>query len=576
MKLPNIWGDGQIFAYSGIDGKTDWYHPFVATTLSDRIGFRFHLKNYRELWGKADKIDRQVNNLVCSDCIDVTVCVKGKGGFNIKYIFVSNDIIIGETYSEIPPVTIAADIVKVKFLDKLTLQSSDDEYTALAWGQNDKRIKFSYAFDSVCIENAIRKAKQALNLDLNKEHKKKIKFFQNLPKFRFQDSISEKTYYKAFSVLKANTESPQGNIKFHWTTPDRFPHRDMWLWDSAFHSLAYKHISSSLGKNAIKAVLFTQRRDGFIPHRMTPKPKNDSSITQPPILSWAVWDVYNFSKNKNFLAHAYPKLKRYILWNLKNRDNNRNGLLEWLKNERQTTNRCDESGMDNSPRFDHRGLDDAVDFNSFMVNEMNCLANIVGVLNKKDDKKMWIDKSKRLTSLINKYLWSKKDGFYYDRNLEKGLIKIKAISSFTPLFAKVADKKQAKAIIKHLTNKKEFWTPFPVPSISQDEPSFSDDMWRGPIWINYNYLIIEGLMRYGFKDIAMKIVKKTLQQIAYWYEKTGLIYEYYDPMAKTDPGLLYRKGKNVGAIRDYNWSAALFIQLLFLYKQLNNNKDIQI
>ena len=42
-----------------------------------------------------------------------------------------------------------------------------------------------------------------------------------------------------------------------------------------------------------------------------------------------------------------------------------------------------------------------------------------------------------------------------------------------------------------------------VPSISRSQPEFySKDMWRGPVWININYLIARGLERYGFREEA--------------------------------------------------------------------------
>ncbi len=35
MKLPNRWGGGQLFAFSGIDGETDWAHPLTDSTLDE-------------------------------------------------------------------------------------------------------------------------------------------------------------------------------------------------------------------------------------------------------------------------------------------------------------------------------------------------------------------------------------------------------------------------------------------------------------------------------------------------------------------------------------------------------------
>jgi putative isomerase len=104
--------------------------------------------------------------------------------------------------------------------------------------------------------------------------------------------------------------------------------------------------------------------------------------------------------------------------------------------------------------------------------------------------------------------------------------------------------------------------------VALDETSFSDDMWRGPTWINTNYLIFQGLRHYGLVAEANDLRARTLREIQRWYEATGAIYEYYDNFARTEPGLLHRKGGvgtaggyGMGTIHDYGWSAALYLAL---------------
>ncbi len=35
MEYPDVWGKDIIFAFSGLEGKTDFFHPFVAGTLEE-------------------------------------------------------------------------------------------------------------------------------------------------------------------------------------------------------------------------------------------------------------------------------------------------------------------------------------------------------------------------------------------------------------------------------------------------------------------------------------------------------------------------------------------------------------
>ena len=65
-------------------------------------------------------------------------------------------------------------------------------------------------------------------------------------------------FSKAISVMRVNALSPEGGWCHHqmlhsmrfrvvgiaqrWSTPDRMPHRWMWLWDSCYHSMAINNI----------------------------------------------------------------------------------------------------------------------------------------------------------------------------------------------------------------------------------------------------------------------------------------------------------------------------------------------
>jgi hypothetical protein len=78
--------------------------------------------------------------------------------------------------------------------------------------------------------------------------------------------------------------------------------------------------------------------------------------------------------------------------------------------------------------------------------------------------------------------------------------------------------------VAHLTNPKEFWPRYPIPSVALDDPKYDpNQMWRGPTWVNVNYLMIEGLWRNGFRDQARKLRRATLEMIG----EHNDIYEYY-------------------------------------------------
>jgi glycogen debranching enzyme len=335
----------------------------------------------------------------------------------------------------------------------------------------------------------------------------------------------------------------------------------MWIWDSAFHALGLRHFAPEWARDSIKAVLSKQRSDGFIPITMTPDGSREADIVQPPILAWGAWKVYEIAGDEEFISYCYPLLSAMVLWDCEYLDADGNGLCEW--------DARNASGMDNSPRFD-QPVGDAVDLNSYLVNDMAYLEKMAMLLGLEDDVRMWAEMHAARSVKINELLWDEETGFYYDLSPEGEKISIKTEAGFTPLFAGVCSREQAAALVKHLASPTEFRRTFPVSSVSADEPSFSDDMWRGPVWINYNRLIIEGLKKYGCRDMAESIRDATLREIAHWYECDGVIYEFYDSEGERSPSELHRKEKSGiqpdhwmrRCVRDYHWTAAIFIDLI--------------
>jgi hypothetical protein len=90
---------------------------------------------------------------------------------------------------------------------------------------------------------------------------------------------------------------------------------------------------------------------------------------------------------------------------------------------------------------------------------------------------------------------------------------------------------------EHLLNEKEFWLAYPVASYAKTEPDYyqgshNECNWRGPTWAPTNYMIFQGLMRYGFTEEAKTLSDRLLEMAV---EKNPVLREYYD--AETGLGL---------------------------------------
>jgi glycogen debranching enzyme len=73
-------------------------------------------------------------------------------------------------------------------------------------------------------------------------------------------------------------------------------------------------------------------------------------------------------------------------------------------------------------------------------------------------------------------------------------------------------------------------------------------MWRGPVWININYIFVEALARAGYPAAAHDLAERTLRLVM----SQNDIYEYYHPITGEAPPK---------AAPMFGWSAACFIDL---------------
>ena len=554
--LPNKWGQGQLFAFSALDGEALFSDDFTGTLSGDRIGVIFNTICRRTLYfGDMNKDTAPVFSCVTSDMINV---ISLAGNFSI--IFAGRHLVVGE-YEEKTGVFVnlgsECEIIKK---DNIEIHNTHDgEYTALL--KKNGKFAFSYGKSEDIV---ISLCEKGISLDFEELKEKKIKPYENKIDNRYAA-----LYAKCISVMRSQLYSSEGNIKRIWSTPDRLPHRNMWLWDSVFHAIGHRHLDTGVAQNLILALFDIQREDGFIPHMA--RPDYISDITQPPVIGWGAWIVYEKSGDKEFLKTVLEKNKAFLLWCHKNRRKTEKELYSWHTNP-ELNNRCDESGMDNSPRFDTKSDLFAIDLSCYMANEARIMKKIADELGNKVNSDFFNLWNKKIKADINSTLWCHEDGFYYDFDIQNNRFsKVQSVASFLPVFSNICDEEKCNNLIEHFTNTDEFGTEFPIPSISKKDVSFGSDMWRGPVWINYNYMIAKGLDDYGYSDLSRKIKDKTLCLINEWYSRTGTVYEFYDSENRTPPFCINRKGEifepydfrvKYQSIRDYGWSVTLAFDIL--------------
>lgn len=398
---------------------------------------------------------------------------------------------------------------------------------------------------------------------------------------------------------------------FTYTIPSATHYPFQWFWDSCFHAIVLTRLGDIGQAQAELASLMTwQDADGFIPHTIfwdqskvrrsitfwhwrqskswlsafpfLPKPKHTSEI-QPPLLAQAVEIIYQASRDRSWLKRLFPKLLRYYRWLAQHRDPDHDDLLSIISTF--------ESGIDQSPAYDralgfsdpapsvtavfkrsHRLplvnkllgynpplltafapflVEDAL-VNSIYTQGLASLARLAALVGERRTADHLRSKSREVRQTLIARCWDKTTGLFWNLDgRHERRSTVKTIISLMPLILEELPREIVDQVVEqHLMNPAEFALPFPIPTVSRDEASFSLDievqfenerpLWRGATWVNTNWFLVHGLRKHGYEKLAETIAEKTRKLVT-----THGFREYFNPMTG-DPGRL--------AAEDFGWS----------------------
>jgi hypothetical protein len=354
-------------------------------------------------------------------------------------------------------------------------------------------------------------------------------------------------YYFAWWVMRAGLISTRFYTTREAMTPSLFHYVGVWQWDAYFHALAYRHLDRRLAQDQLRIVLDHQREDGMIPdavhdegtvtHLTFPV---EADVTKPPLVAWAAWKLYEQDGDREFLDEIYEPLVRSNNWWFEENDLDGNGLCEYQHPF--------SSGLDDSPLWDEGMPVEAPDLNTYLCMQQESLAKIARVIGELGDAEMWSQRAEAMVRRMVAKMWDPQAGLFWASRAGRR-IQVRTPFNLFPLLTGRLPPEINRRLVDHLTHEREFWPRFPVPTVALDDPKYDpDQMWRGPTWVNVNYLLIEGLRRAGFTDLARELRQRTLALVC----GPDDVYEYYHPETGINPP----KAASV-----FGWSSAILIEL---------------
>lgn len=354
-------------------------------------------------------------------------------------------------------------------------------------------------------------------------------------------------YAYAWWVMANNLVSPLGYVKYEAMMPTKAFYVGAWLWDSALHAIAFRHIDAELARNQIRVMLANQLPDGMLPDAIFDEGivseighPIHAKVTKPPIMAWAALKVNETDPNLDFLKEIYEPLKRENAWWFEYNDDDNDGVVQYTHPY--------SSGLDDSPLWDHGLPVESPDINTYLVIQMNSLAKMAELIGRDDEAKEWRRKADELTQRMIEHLWDEEKGIFNALHNEKPIPVLTPFNLY-PMWTGQLPKEMNQRLLAHLQDPSEFWGRFALPTVAYNDPAYNaDKMWRGPVWANINYFFIEALNAIGERQLANELREKTLNLIA---GQPG-IREYYNSQSGEAPA---------SAAPIFGWSAAVFIEL---------------
>lgn len=311
----------------------------------------------------------------------------------------------------------------------------------------------------------------------------------------FTDSITGKEYYTGYEYAT------------------------LYDWDQYFETIIQLYLGwdTVYARNGVKIFLDIQKENGHI-QRSSKGCEEQLSEHVKPFLAQISLLIYNRSGNIDFLSDSYyNKMKKYLLYRLEN-PKNRHGLAYW--------DSAPHSGMDNQHERAGWWYDCfccGVDLNSYLVRECRAFSVIADQLGHGGDAVLFRNHADRLVCTMRELMWDAQYGIFYDLDRRTGeKIRVRHIGIFASLWAEIADEAMAESMIRrYLTNADEFSRGFRYPALSAAMSGYTEEFlpgdlgccWRANTWIPTNYIVFQGLRKYGYTDLAASLAQETYENV---------------------------------------------------------------
>jgi len=312
------------------------------------------------------------------------------------------------------------------------------------------------------------------------------------PIFRTSDARLQSRYNAAVDALPGN----KGRV-FKFSAPvlkEGARYAGVWLECGPHEGLVYSPFDLDVAINNHRVFFDLQRDDGCIPCAVRIDRIEFSQIQMVVPIAATALELFHGTQDEDFLQRAYRSASAWDAWLMRYRNTRSTGLCEAF---------CGyDTGEDNSARF--RGLPWmcpdrdaricpkvgalpylAPDLSATVYGGRRALARMARILGKHNESANWEESAEKIRQAIMKWCFDPAEVCFYDVDVNGQFVRIRCVELIVVLGEHVVSQDLFDSIyLRHIHNPKEFWTPFPFPSVAVDDPAFNHEMpdncWGGP------------------------------------------------------------------------------------------------
>ncbi|MDF1486804.1 amylo-alpha-1,6-glucosidase [Tessaracoccus caeni] len=363
-------------------------------------------------------------------------------------------------------------------------------------------------------------------------------------------------------VLGVNTlvlDAPEGLNRA--VVPSKIGYVGLWQWDAYFIAIGLRHGDPELAAEQLRIALAYPTAEGQLPDVVHEEgvlassddlPRGDLEnlrrlgspslahatvpLTKPPLTALAVGRLAEVC-GPSVIEESLPTmLVAQHWWYRKSAPGGHPAYLHPYS-----------SGLDDSPIFDHDAIVVSPDLTAYLILSDELLAGWLEQAGRAEEAS---ECRERAAASLSQLLgtWDAERGFFPTLGEHGSPLASETVVSLMPLLASDLPPEQRDALVRAISDPERFGTPHRLPTVAASDADYSTErMWRGPVWVNTTWLVIQGLRRHGLDELADRLSEGILELV----EQSGPA-EYFRP----DTGERART-----ATVCFGWSAALTIDL---------------